>query len=94
LLSLCERCRLTRQRSDRNGVQKHNTKAPSTNVSSFDVVTRVKATPSSLDSPLEGAGGGGGYSGGAGGIDTLYDIDTDLKAQPQMVAGHTVEEDG
>ena len=27
-------------------------------------------------------------------FDTLYGIDTDWKAQPQMVEGHTVEEDG
>jgi len=27
-------------------------------------------------------------------FDTLYGIDTEWKAQPQMVAGHTVEEDG
>ena len=27
-------------------------------------------------------------------FDTLYGIDTEWKAQPQMVEGHTVEEDG
>ena len=27
-------------------------------------------------------------------FDTLYGIDTEWKAKPQMVAGHTVEEDG
>ncbi len=27
-------------------------------------------------------------------FDTLYGIDTEWKAQPQMIAGHTVEEDG
>jgi len=27
-------------------------------------------------------------------FDTLYGIDTEWKAQPQMIGGHTVEEDG
>jgi peptide/nickel transport system substrate-binding protein len=27
-------------------------------------------------------------------FDTLYGIDTEWKARPQMVEGHTVEEDG